>query len=73
MQCLLIDSPWSIKGIILQLPPWKPFFEPAFAKLNTAAIWVQLYNLLVNFWDGESLESITAHLPYLLKVDDLTT
>ncbi|XP_039130817.1 uncharacterized protein LOC120267186 [Dioscorea cayenensis subsp. rotundata] len=57
MQKLLQDGPWSIN---------------AFAKLNTAAIWVQLHNLPVDFWDGDSLESLTAHLGPLLKVDDLT-
>lgn len=40
VQNLLSDGPWSVNGIILQLSPWKPFFEPSFAKLNTAAIWV---------------------------------
>lgn len=41
MQCLFIGGPWSINGIILQLSPWKPFFEPAYAKLNNAVIWIQ--------------------------------
>lgn len=40
MQRLLTGGPWSINGIILQLSPWKPFFELAFAKLNIATIWV---------------------------------
>lgn len=37
-----------------------------------ATIWVQLHNLPVEFWDGESLETIVAHLGPLIKVDDLT-
>ncbi|XP_039141982.1 uncharacterized protein LOC120279183 [Dioscorea cayenensis subsp. rotundata] len=69
---LLCDGPWSINGIILQLSPWEPFFEPAFAKLSTAAVWVQLHNLPVEFWDGNSLEMVTAHLGNLLKIDELT-
>lgn len=68
---LLTDGPWSLNGIILQLSPWQPFFEPTFAKLTTDAIWVQLHNLPVEFWDGESLETIVAHLGPLIKVDDL--
>lgn len=40
MQHLLIDGPWSVNGIILQLSPWKLFFEPSFTQLNTAMIWV---------------------------------
>lgn len=42
------------------------------AKLSTTAIWVQLHNLRIELWDGDSLETITAHLRSLLKVDDLT-
>lgn len=73
MQHLLTNVPWSINGIILQLSPWQPFLELPFAKLNTAAIWVQLQNLHVEFWDGDSLETITSHIGNLLKVDELTT
>lgn len=49
IQHLLLNGPWSVNGIILQLFPWKPFFEPTFAKLSTAAIWVQFHNLTVEF------------------------
>lgn len=59
-------------GIILQLSSWRPFFEPAFTKLTTAAIWVQLHNLPIEFWSGDTLETITGHLGILLKIDDLT-
>ncbi|XP_039120948.1 uncharacterized protein LOC120257557 [Dioscorea cayenensis subsp. rotundata] len=68
MQKLLHDGPWSINGIILQLSPWKPFFEPAFAKLNSAAIWVQLHNLPVDFWDGDTLETLTSHIGPLRRL-----
>lgn len=72
MQRLLLDGPWSINGLILQLSAWQPFFEPVHAKLDTAAIWVQLHNLPVDFWDGETLEIITSHMGHLLKIDELT-
>lgn len=62
-----------VNGASLQLAPWKPYFEPAFAKLNTAVVWVQLHNLPVEFWDGESLESIAASMGRLLKIDDYTS
>lgn len=71
MQQLLLEGPWS--GIILQLSPWQPFFEPSLSKLNTATIWVKFHNLPVDFWDGESLEVITAHIGHLPMVDELTT
>lgn len=52
--------------------PWKPFFEPTFAKLNTAAIWLQLRNLPIEFWEGEILETITGQFGTLLKIDEFT-
>lgn len=72
LQHLLLDGPWSVNGIILQLSPWKPFFEPTFAKLSTAAIWLQLHNLPVEFWEGETLETIASQFGSLLKVDEFT-
>lgn len=49
------------------------FFEPAFTKLNSTAIWIQLHNFPADFWEAETLDSITAHIGNLLKVDDLTS
>lgn len=72
LQHLLTEGPWTLNGLTLQLTPWQPFFEPVFAKLSIAAVWVQLHNLLAELWDGESLDTITAHLGNLLKVDELT-
>lgn len=73
MQRLLLEGPWSVNGIILQLSSWKPFFEPSFAKLNTAAIWVEFHNLPVECWDGETLETIASNLGNLIKVDKFTS
>ncbi|XP_039123445.1 uncharacterized protein LOC120260068 [Dioscorea cayenensis subsp. rotundata] len=72
LQRLLSEGPWTINGIILQLSPWRQFFEPTFTKLMTAAIWIQLHNLPIEFWSGDTLETITGHLGKLLKVDELT-
>lgn len=33
-------------------------------------VWVQLHNLPVEFWDGESLVTISGSLGRLLKIDD---
>ncbi|XP_039136996.1 uncharacterized protein LOC120274516 [Dioscorea cayenensis subsp. rotundata] len=71
-QKILFDGPWAVNGAILQLAPWKPFFEPAFTKLSSAVIWVQLHNLPVEFWDGETLETISSSLGRLLKIDEFT-
>lgn len=73
MQRLLFDAPWAMNDIILQLVPWQPFFEPVFTKLSIATIWVQLHNLPIEFWDGESLETISALFGRLLKIDEFTS
>lgn len=72
MHKILFEGPWTVNGIILQLAQWQPFFEPVFTKLTTAAVWVQLHNLPVEFWEAESLEKISTCLGRLLKVDDFT-
>lgn len=73
MQHLITEGLWSINGIILQLSPWKPFFKPSFAKLHTAIIWVQFHNLPVEFWEGETLETIVGKLGTLIKIDEYTS
>lgn len=72
-QHLLFGGPWSVNGLTLQLVPWQPYFEPAFTKLTKAMVWLQLHNLLVELWDGESLETITEPIGRLLKVDEFTS
>lgn len=62
MQRLLFNGPWAVNEIVLQLAPWQSFFEPVFIKLTIVDIWVQLHNLLVKFWNGDSLEIIASHL-----------
>lgn len=73
MQRLLFDGPWTVNGIILQLALWQPHFEPVFTKLSTAALWVQLHNLPVEFGDGESLETISSFFGRLLNIDEFTS
>lgn len=73
MKHILLGGPWSVNGIILQLSLWKPFFEPTFAQLNTAAIWVQFHNLPVECWDGETLETIAGNFGNLIEIDEFTS
>lgn len=73
MQKLLFEGPWAVNGIMLQLVPWKPYFEPAFSKLSMAALWVQLHNLPVKFWEREALETISSLFGRLLNIDEFTS
>ncbi|KAJ0982024.1 hypothetical protein J5N97_010279 [Dioscorea zingiberensis] len=69
---LLFGGPWTVHGITLQLAPWQPCFEPAFTRLTKAMVWVQLHNLPVDFWDGDSLETHTESIGRLIKIDECT-
>ncbi|XP_039146854.1 uncharacterized protein LOC120284117 [Dioscorea cayenensis subsp. rotundata] len=72
MQKILCGGPWTVDGLTLQFFPWQPCFEPSFIKLSRAAVRVQLHNLPVDFWEGETLETITESFGKLLKVDEHT-
>lgn len=62
-----------MNDIVLQLVPWQPFFELAFTKLSTVALWVQLHNIPVELWEGESLETIASLFGRLLKINEFTS
>lgn len=62
-----------MNGLTLQLVPWQPFFQPSYTKLTKAMVWIQLHNLPVELWDGESLESLTEPIERLIKVDEFTS
>lgn len=62
-----------MNGLTLQLIPWKPYFEQVFTKLMKTMVWLKLHNLLVELWDGESLESIIETIGRLMKMDVYTS
>lgn len=70
--CLLWDGPWSVAERIPQLSPWKESFQPAFERLSTAAIWVQIYHLLIELWGGDILELVASQFGRVHKMDDHT-
>lgn len=72
MQKILCGGPWTVDGLTLQFFPWQPCFEPSFIKLSRAVVRVQLHNLPVDFWEGETLETTTESFGKFLKVDEHT-
>ncbi|XP_039134867.1 uncharacterized protein LOC120272170 [Dioscorea cayenensis subsp. rotundata] len=68
---LLWDGPWTIDGRILQLSEWRESFQPAFEKLSTSAVWLQLH-VPIELWHGDLLESIASHFGKVLKIDEHT-
>ncbi|XP_039120330.1 uncharacterized protein LOC120256715 [Dioscorea cayenensis subsp. rotundata] len=69
---LLWDGPWTVDGRILQLFEWRESFQPAFEKLSTAAIWIQLHHVPIELWKGEILDVIASHFGRVLKIDEHT-
>lgn len=69
---LLWEGPWTIDGRILQLSPWRESFQPAFEKLSSAAVWIQLHHVPMELWGIELLESIASHFGKVLKFDEHT-
>lgn len=71
-QQLLFGAPWTVNGLTLQLVPQQPYFNIVFTMITRTMVWLQLHNLPIELWDGESLETITEPIGKLLKVDEFT-
>ncbi|KAJ0964611.1 hypothetical protein J5N97_025749 [Dioscorea zingiberensis] len=69
---VLADGPWTINGSVFHLLRWKEHFEPMYEKLTTATLWVHLYNLPVEYWPPEHLESLVTYFGKLVKIDNTT-
>ncbi|KAM0943006.1 putative transcription factor interactor and regulator CCHC(Zn) family [Dioscorea sansibarensis] len=69
---LLWEGPWTVARRILQLSPWRESFQPAFEKLTVAAVWIQLYHLPIELWNGDILEMVAFQFGKVLKIDEHT-
>lgn len=49
------------------------FLQTFLRETPHAAIWVQFHNLPVEFWEGETLETIAGQLGTLIKIDEFTS
>ncbi|KAJ0961561.1 hypothetical protein J5N97_001546 [Dioscorea zingiberensis] len=72
METILEEGPWTINGMVLHLLRWKPDFQACYEKLSTATIWIQMYNLPLEYMDVETLEPLATNIGQVVKVD-LTT
>lgn len=70
---LLWKGPWIVAGRILQLTIWRKRYQPAFERLTTAVVWIQLYHLSMELWDDEILEMVTSQFGKVLKIDSHIT
>lgn len=69
---LLWEGPWTVEGRILQISEWRESFQPAFEKLSSAAVWIQLHHVPMELWNGDVLETIASHFGKVLKIDEHT-
>lgn len=72
LKMVIFKGPWTVSGMVFQLSHWEEMLQLAMAKLNKAAIWLQLHHLPLDFWDVETLESMIENIGHLLKIDELT-
>ncbi|GLJ37699.1 hypothetical protein SUGI_0765770 [Cryptomeria japonica] len=66
---ILLGWIWKMKGDPLYLEKWFPNFNPLDFHPYDSPVWVQLYNLLIEYWCEESLEKMGRLLGTLLEID----
>lgn len=72
-----LQAIWSRGSInlhprILFLMPWTPGFDPSAQKTTSMQVWVQIYNLLLEFLDKQILSDIARSIGIPLKIDSQT-
>lgn len=72
MQKVLFGGQWMVEALPCKRSYGIHALSRPFTKLCIATIWIQLHTLLVDFWDAETLKTITESLGKLLKVDKHT-
>ncbi|WOK95957.1 hypothetical protein Cni_G04664 [Canna indica] len=72
-QCSLIGKflgPWSFRGDVLRLIPWKPLFRPWDELFTTTPIWIRLLSLPLEFWNADFIATIVGSFGKLFRIDD---
>nr|KJB36487.1 hypothetical protein B456_006G161900 [Gossypium raimondii] len=63
-------GPWLIGGKFITVRIWTPKFRASEAKLDKVAIWVQLIELQIEYYDSGILHKIGTSIGKLVKVDN---
>ncbi|MBA0558427.1 hypothetical protein Golob_015444 [Gossypium lobatum] len=63
-------GPWLIGGKFITVRIWTPEFRASEAKLDKVAIWVQLIELQIEYYDSGILHKIGTSIGKLVKVDN---
>ncbi|XP_075080260.1 uncharacterized protein At4g02000-like [Nicotiana tabacum] len=66
-------GPWFIFENFLSVRKWEPKFVTQEATLTSTAIWIQLPQLPIEFYDQDILENVSRKLGKHLKIDQCTS
>ena len=66
---VLRGGPWFVGEHFLAIRPWEPYFKASEAKLSIVAVWVQLLELPIEFYDIEVLKDIMRAIGLVLHID----
>ena len=69
---VLRGGPWFVGEHFLAIRPWEPYFKASEAKLSIVAVWVQLLELPIEFYDIEVLKDIMRAIGPVLHIDSYT-
>ncbi|GLJ07403.1 hypothetical protein SUGI_0066230 [Cryptomeria japonica] len=64
---VLIERNWFILSHAVYIQPWAPHFDPTLLVVYSKPVWIQLYNLPIEYWSQEIWEKIGRTLGTLLK------
>ncbi|GLJ49221.1 hypothetical protein SUGI_1039330 [Cryptomeria japonica] len=67
---ILNQENWFVNGNPIYLQPWSLNFDPTPLAVYDSLVWIQLYNLPLEYWDDVVLEKIGRSLGTLLEVDE---
>lgn len=69
---VLRDGPWFVNYRFLSIRAWEPNFSPSTAKCSAVAVWLQLQELLREYYSPNCIKKAVNKLGPLLKVDNCT-
>ena len=70
---VMIEGPWKIMDHYLTVQRWRPNFHPSSATIGSTAVWIQLPELPLEYFNGDVLMEIGRLVGIPLKLDSNTT
>ncbi|GLJ44530.1 hypothetical protein SUGI_0935010 [Cryptomeria japonica] len=66
---ILNQEKWYANKHVVYLQPWEPNFNPIPLLVYSSPIWINLYNLPIEYWGKSYLENIGRMLGMVLEID----